>query len=259
MLHTALATAAFVLSHVVGTSDGVEPAPADAPPSLPPFSFSLGGATVRSTALPATWAVSSATFAEPNNRTRTDITLTAPGGMQVQVEQTEFAEFPGATEWLLRFRNDGAARSAQLCNVSALDTTLLPSVLGHNATVHRFEGSHASATDYRPIIYSVPSLRPPPAPTPSPPSPSGGHPVHGPGGNFTMQKNQRLWCHHDCGKGIAHPTFPSPTAQSCQVACAGNAACVGCTWVVGSKECFMLARLDSTDAETGCESSHHSS
>ena len=161
MRATATLLAALLL-HVAGAPDDR---------CLPPFSFSLGGATVRSTALPAHWVVTAATFAEAGNRSRTDFTATDLGGMQVQIEQTEYAEFPWAKEWLLRFRNDGSAPSPPLCNVTALDTTLLAAELGGNATVHRFEGSHASSTDCMPIIYSVPDLSPAPAPPPGPPAP----------------------------------------------------------------------------------------
>ena len=42
--------------------------------------------------------------------------------------------------------------------------------------------------------------------------------------------------------------------QACQAACAGNATCMGCTWVVADQLCFLLAVLDSTDPEAGYDS-----
>ena len=233
--------------HATGTADGRSAALRTAPglktddasqidvatSQLPPFSFELGGTLHHSGSLAAGWTVDAAAFAASRSRTRTDFTISGPGdGLQVLVQQTEYGDVAGAREWLLRFRNDGLSPSPPLCNVSPLNTTLSPAVLGTNATVHRFVGSHASPTDYMPVIYPVPGLSStkPPAPAPGP----HGHLVHGPGGVNTMKTGYRLWCHKDCGT-----TKPTPTAQACQSACAANTACQGVTWVVESKVCYV--------------------
>lgn len=156
-----------------------------------------------------------------------------------------------AREWVLSFRNTGSAPSPPLCNVTALDTTL--NRLGISPFVHRFVGSHASAMDYFPLVYPVPAAGSASIPVPGLPHQQK-RLVHGQNSTNNMEINQRLWCHQDCSKGMRHSTFYSPTASSCQIACAGNATCMGATWVHASKECYMLASLDSTDSETGYSS-----
>ena len=202
--------------------------------ATPPFSFTLGGVPFHSGTTASGWNTSAATFTE-GGRERTDFTWTSTTGMQVEVAQTSYVT-TGSLEWVLAFRNTGAAPSPPLCNVTALDVTLPNALLGGAPrTVHRFIGSHASPTDYMPLIYSVPSKGAAPAPAPPGPAPPSPKPpirlVHGNASLSEMLDGYRLWSTKPGDK--PGRTFDCPTARACQTACAGapNKTCLGATWV----------------------------
>lgn len=77
-------------------------------PSLP-FSFTYGG--ISSRALLSSWAF---------EHTADGVAFTAPDGLRAAVELRTFEDFD-AVEWLLTFENTGAATSALLQDVNALD------------------------------------------------------------------------------------------------------------------------------------------
>jgi hypothetical protein len=81
----------------------------------PPISFSLGGAKFHSAAPGGGWEATAASFAASGGRSLTDFTWTHAGGLQAQVKQTAYgaAGTAGAVEWVLSFRNTGAAPSPQ--------------------------------------------------------------------------------------------------------------------------------------------------
>ena len=76
--------------------------------------------------------------------------------LTAQLQRTDYAySAASAEELLLSFRNDGAADSPLLCDVSTLDRTwLLPGSAA--ATLHTNGGSTASTFDYEPGRRDVP-------------------------------------------------------------------------------------------------------
>ncbi len=69
-------------------------------------------------------------------------------GLNVEWEAVEFSDYP-AVEWVLRFRNEGAADTPILQDVQALDLAM-PSPKGE-AVVHYAKGATCSMEDFRPM------------------------------------------------------------------------------------------------------------
>lgn len=129
--------------------------------SAAPFSFSLGGTPANL----SQWSTTSNSTKLDTVRTLTTVSFDQdPAALIAQLQRTDYAysgrlggstEQELAEELLLSFRNDGAADSPLLCDVSTLDRTwLLPGSAA--ATLHTNGGSTASTFDYEPGRRDVP-------------------------------------------------------------------------------------------------------
>ncbi len=125
-------------------------APADFAPEIP-FSFLYGGQS-SATLLP-TWQRTHREETAANGRQRHTITYTDPAsGLEVRCEATVFAAHP-AIEWVLSFRNTGAADAPLLEAIRPLDLRL--QAPAGEVMLHRAHGSTSAATDFLPIDESV--------------------------------------------------------------------------------------------------------
>ena len=119
-------------------------------------SFSLGGTPANL----STWSGTRTTKALDAVRTQTTFSYREPGGLEAQLERTDYAFSvdDSAEELLLRFKNDGLTDTPLLCNVSTLDRTW-PLVASAAATLHTNGGSFARAPpefDYSPGVKDLP-------------------------------------------------------------------------------------------------------
>ena len=127
----------------------------------PPIGFSYGGEP--SEALLPRWEPWTTNWTESASsqlgarlrRRRTG--FGAPDGLQGEVRETRYSDFPSAREWVFSFRQSGRNESLRLCNVSGLRLRLPPAAApllssGGTGELHRFRGSAASASDYAPLV-----------------------------------------------------------------------------------------------------------
>ena len=109
-----------------------------------PFSFRLAGRPSRE--LLPMWRVSQGSQGLATGYSYTD----PASGLTVTAEVRGFPDFPGAVDWVLRFRNDGSADSPMLEDILPLDL----GVAGageDDAIVRHARGSLAKAQDFAPV------------------------------------------------------------------------------------------------------------
>jgi alpha-galactosidase len=117
-----------------------------------PFSFTYGGNT--SGTLLATWGRQVVDTTLPDGRARRTITYRNPSdGLVCELQVTTPANQP-AVEWVLSFRNEGAADSGVLENVQALDATW-PVAPAAPVTLHRWRGGESSPSAFGPLRDTV--------------------------------------------------------------------------------------------------------
>jgi alpha-galactosidase len=119
-----------------------------APNAPRPFSFVYDGQP--SSALLPSWNATTADKKLDTQRTERSIVFTDPKtGLQVRCVATHYADFP-AVEWVLYFKNTGAADTPIIENIQAIDTTFA-APLDRDCRLYYAEGSHALITDFRPM------------------------------------------------------------------------------------------------------------
>ncbi len=111
----------------------------------PPFSFVFGGKSSRS--LLHKWQTTSSTVVGNTSILHTLDYTDPKTRLVVSVELREFPGFPGAADWVVRFRNDAVVDTPVLEDLQPLDLKL--HTLGE-ATVHYARGSNGDADDFRP-------------------------------------------------------------------------------------------------------------
>ncbi|HEY3376937.1 MAG TPA: alpha-galactosidase, partial [Armatimonadota bacterium] len=112
-----------------------------------PFSFSYGG-NASSSFLP-TWTREVRAETSGPGTARHTITYTDPvSGLQVRCMATRFTAYP-AVEWVLSFRNTGAADTPLLECILPLDVRVTTS--GENVMLYHAHGSTCAATDFLPL------------------------------------------------------------------------------------------------------------
>lgn len=114
-------------------------------PTHLPFSFLYAGEP--SSVLLRTWKSSTVAIATPN--TRLYSFLDPATHLRVTAEVRLYPDFPGAVDYLLRFRNEGSADTPILESILPLDWSV-PSTPGE-ATLRHARGSTAAADDFAPI------------------------------------------------------------------------------------------------------------
>ena len=113
----------------------------------PPFSFVYGGRP--SSALLWNWKSEVRTSELDAARTRQEVTYTDPEtGLAVRAIATIFKDFP-AVEWVLYFKNTGAADTPILQDIRTLDAPLRSP--GGDPIVHYAKGAVCSMDDYMPL------------------------------------------------------------------------------------------------------------
>ena len=116
------------------------------------FSFKYDGHS--SSEILRTWRVERMTRDAASGTKEHTLTYTDPAtGLEVRCVATEFADFP-AVEWILYFKNTGAANTPIIEDIRALDTTLaLPR--DKAARVHYANGSECRLDDFAPMVTSL--------------------------------------------------------------------------------------------------------
>ena len=114
----------------------------------PPFSFTYGGTPAAN--LLKTWESAKETTRDDDVKTAGLLTYRdSESGLVVHCEWEIFSDFP-AVEWVVKFRNEGAADTPILEDVQALDTVFTRRGEGE-FVLHRALGSSASRDDFAPI------------------------------------------------------------------------------------------------------------
>jgi alpha-galactosidase len=117
-----------------------------------PFSFVYGGQPAA--ALLATWARTEAVAEAPAGLQRYTLTYTDPAsGLEVACDLTLGVDLP-TVEWVLRFRNTGAADTPLLEDIRALDLALAVPP-GAAVTLHHSRGSTCQGTDFLPVAAAL--------------------------------------------------------------------------------------------------------
>jgi len=204
----------------------------------PPFSFQLGAVRFTSSSIVKSWPADVSVWKE-GTATLTRATYSQPGGLQVEVVQTQYSEVAGSREWVLSFRNDGAADSPKLCSVAPLDVQLGATLGAGGAgalAFHHFQGSAADeATDYQPLVTKFPQAK-------------RGNCTCGEslqpqvGSDKALQRNTRLW-----GAGVGS-AFHAATDADCIQGCLKNQRCIGATLSLtnasGIRTCYLLSSFN---------------
>ncbi|MGA2656375.1 MAG: alpha-galactosidase [Verrucomicrobiota bacterium] len=114
----------------------------------PPWSFVYGGRS--SSELLKTWRVSQSEGTLDTNRIQRALTYADwRTGLEVRCEAIEYRDFP-AVEWVVRFKNTGAADLPLLEQVRALDIGLFGGSSGE-VVIHHARGSNAEFRDFAPL------------------------------------------------------------------------------------------------------------
>ncbi len=127
-------------------------APALWQPAHLPFSFIYAGQS--SATLLSMWqATLNTSVSTPN--TRLYSFLDPATHLRVTAEVRLYPDFPGAVDYVLRFRNEGTVDTPILENILPLDWTV-PSANGE-AILRHARGSSAAANDFEPLVESLPA------------------------------------------------------------------------------------------------------
>lgn len=119
-----------------------------------PFSFVYGGK--HSADLLGSWKPAQANPPAEAGRQHRSVTWTDPAtGLEVTAEATLFPDFPSAVEWVLFFKNTGAADTPILENILPLDLRIAVPEKG-GVALHHAKGSTCAADDFLPIDQAVP-------------------------------------------------------------------------------------------------------
>ena len=114
----------------------------------PPFSFTYGGRS--SAEFLKTWTLQRQVRKLDDHRTEHTLTYTDPAsGLVLRCVAVAYDDFP-TVEWTLHFKNAGAADSALLENIQALDLAWHRGE-GGEFLLHHGAGSQAGPADYRPL------------------------------------------------------------------------------------------------------------
>jgi len=118
-----------------------------------PFSFVYDGKP--SAKAISSWKSHLAARQLDNGRLERTITLADPKtGLTLRCVATVYRHFP-AVEWVLHFRNAGAADTPILENVQAIHADLGTAVDPRPYTLHYAEGSHERITDFQPLERAI--------------------------------------------------------------------------------------------------------
>lgn len=118
-----------------------------------PFSFTYGGKSSRD--LLPTWKRSHTKAPAEDGRERHVVTWSdAATGLEVAAEAVLFADSP-AVDWVLRFRNTGAADTPVIAAVLPLDAAVRVPEKG-DVILHHSNGSTCAPTDFLPLDQAVP-------------------------------------------------------------------------------------------------------
>jgi alpha-galactosidase len=122
-------------------------------PANVPFSFTYDGKDSRAILPGWTTSAASGTVAGvarmPGHAVRRYIYTDPATHLQVTAEVRAFHDFPGAADWVLRFKNTGTADTPIIENILPLNWTL-PATPGDCAIRHA-KGSNAGADDFMPL------------------------------------------------------------------------------------------------------------
>jgi alpha-galactosidase len=116
-------------------------------PELVPFSFKYGGN--ESAQLLKTWQTSAENVSAGKLRFDRYHYKDPISQLEVIAEVRVYADFPGAVDWVLKFRNDGTSDTAILENILPLHWSF-PASAG-DCFVRHARGSDASAEDFQPL------------------------------------------------------------------------------------------------------------
>ena len=160
-------------------------------------------------------------------------------GLQVEVVQTQYSEVAGTREWVLSFRNDGAADSPKLCSVAPLDVQLGATLSAGGAgalAFHHFQGSAVGeGTDYQPLVTNFPQAKRGKCTCGESLQPQVGS-------DKALQQITRLW-----GNGVGS-TFHAATDADCIQGCLKNKRCIGATLSLtnasGIRACYPLSSFN---------------
>lgn len=116
-------------------------------PEKPPFSFNYDGKA--SSTFLNKWQVSQETPATANGEIYRYIYRDPVTHLEVIAEIRLYPDFPGAIDWVLRFRNEGSSDTPIIENILPLNWSMAASA--DNCILHHAQGSDAAADDFRPL------------------------------------------------------------------------------------------------------------
>jgi alpha-galactosidase len=116
-------------------------------PEHVPFSFKYGGKD--SAQLLTAWQVAHEVIASKDGQVQSYSYTDPATRLEVTAEVRLYPDFPGVVDWVLRFRNDGAADTPIIEDILPLDWTI-PASPG-DCFLHHARGSDDSAEDFTPM------------------------------------------------------------------------------------------------------------